>query len=104
MNYLIPANTKKGQLIFGIFRPMDLILFGTGILITIILLLVVPLESTITAVIVLLPAVGTGFLVLPVPNYHNMLTIIVETWNFLTSRQKYIWRGWCVSDVEDVKK
>ena len=36
MNYLIPANTKRGQLILGIFKPFDLILFSTGVLITII--------------------------------------------------------------------
>ena len=104
MDYLIPANTKKGQLILGLFRPVDLILFGTGVLITLILLLVVPLESTLAVVLVLLPALSTGFLVIPVPNYHNMLTIIVEAWNFITTRQKYIWKGWCVKDVQDVKK
>ena len=30
-NYLIPANTKKSQLFFGLFNKYDLILFGTGI-------------------------------------------------------------------------
>ena len=104
MDYLIPANTKKGQLILGLFRPVDLILFGTGVLITLILLLIVPMESTLAVVLVLLPALSTGFLVIPVPNYHNMLTIIVEAWNFITTRQKYIWKGWCVKDVQDVKK
>ncbi len=104
MDYLIPANTKKGQLILGIFRPMDLILFGTGVLITLILLLIVPLQSTLLAVLVLSPALITGFLVLPVPNYHNMLTIIVEAWNFLSNRQKYVWKGWCVKDVKDTEQ
>ena len=32
--YLIPANTKKGTLIFGLFREGDLIIFGIGIGIT----------------------------------------------------------------------
>ena len=104
MDYLIPANTKKGQLILGIFRPMDLILFGTGVLITLILLLIVPLQSTLLAVLVLSPAMITGFLVLPVPNYHNMLTILVEAWNFLSNRQKYVWKGWCVKDVKDTEQ
>ncbi len=104
MDYLIPANTKKGQLILGIFRPADLILFGTGILISLILLLVVPLESTLVTVLVLSPALVTGFLVLPIPNYHNMLTVIVEVWEFLTNRQKYVWKGWCVKDVKEIQK
>ena len=36
--YLIPANTKRGKLILGWFRPFDLALVSTGILITMILL------------------------------------------------------------------
>ena len=35
--YLIPANTKKGQLIAGWFTPPDLILFITGVLISLVL-------------------------------------------------------------------
>ncbi len=104
MDYLIPANTKKGQLILGVFRPFDLILFGTGIFLTLLFLLIVPLESTLVTVLVLTPALLTGFLVLPIPNYHNMLTIIVETWEFFTNRQKYIWKGWCVKDVKEIQK
>ena len=42
-NYLIPANTKRGKLIFGWFRPFDLYLFGGGILTTIVFLAFMPL-------------------------------------------------------------
>lgn len=94
-NYLIPANTKRGQLILGIFRPIDLIIFGTGVFITLILLLIVPLGSTMVTIIVLSPALVTGFLVMPVRYYHNMLTIIIELYEFLTTRQTYRWKGWC---------
>ena len=104
MNYLIPANTKKGTLIFGIFRPVDAIIFGVGVLVTIILLAAMPVGSTLQIIFVILPAAICTFLVIPVPNYHNMLTIIIELYTFLTTRQKYIWKGWCVKDVEDVKK
>ena len=38
--YLIPANSNRGKLIFGFFRPVDLIVFGTGIFATFILLLI----------------------------------------------------------------
>lgn len=95
MNYLIPANTKKGQLILGIFRKFDLILFGTGVFITIVLLAIMPLTSTIVTIFVLSPAVICGFLVMPVPYYHNMLNIIIEAYEFLTNRQIYKWKGWC---------
>ena len=102
-NYLIPANTKKGTLIFSAFRPFDLILLGSGILLTLILLLLMPLDNIQQVILVLLPALLCSFLVIPVPNYHNMLTIIIECYEFLTSRQKYIWKGWCVSDAKENK-
>lgn len=95
-NYLIPANTKKGQLILGIFKPFDLILFGSGILITLLFMVILPLESTVVTIIVLAPALITGFLVMPVPNYHNMLTVIADLIEFLTTQRSYLWKGWCV--------
>ena len=94
-SYLIPANTKKGQLIFGMFRKFDLYLFGGGIFVTFILIAFLPLTSTMVTILCLSPAIITGFLVMPVPYYHNMLTIITEGYEFLTNRQKYRWKGWC---------
>ncbi|MCI8459984.1 MAG: hypothetical protein HFE81_01175 [Bacilli bacterium] len=99
MNYLIPANTKRGQLILGLFRPFDLWLFGGGILVTIILLAFLPLNNTAVTILVLSPAFITGFLVMPVPYYHNMLNIVVEMYEFLTNRQTYRWKGWCYKGV-----
>ena len=37
-NYLIPANTKRGQLIFGLFRELDLIIFGVGVTLSFVLM------------------------------------------------------------------
>ena len=102
--YLIPANTKRGQLILGWFRPFDIMLFGCGILVTLLLLLVCPLTNTFLTVVILSPALITGFLVMPVPYYHNMLTIVVELYYFLTNRQTYRWRGWCYRDVTKLKR
>ena len=39
--FMIPANTKKGKLIFNIFEPIDLGIAITGALITLVLLLIV---------------------------------------------------------------
>ena len=100
-NYLIPANTKKGMLILGVFKPFDLIMFGTGCLISIILLALVPIADTLTVVLVLMPALVTGFLVIPIPYYHNLITVIGELYDFLTSRQKFYWKGWCPRDGVD---
>lgn len=102
-NYLIPANTKSGKLILGMFKPFDLILFGTGILITILFMLILPLESSIVTIIVMLPALITGFLVIPVPNYHNMLTVIAELIEFLTTQRHYKWKGWCIGYEREKK-
>ena len=102
-NYLIPANTKSGQLILGIFKPFDLILLGTGILISLVLLTSLTMDYTWQIILVVTPGLLCAFLVIPIPNYHNILTIIVECYNFFTGRRRYIWKGWCVKDVKDVK-
>ena len=102
-NYLIPANTKSGTLILGIFKPFDLILLGTGVLISLGLLMSLSMASTLQVVFVLLPGLTCAFLVIPVPNYHNILTIIIECYNFLIQRRRYVWKGWCVNNVESKK-
>ena len=97
-NFIIPANTKKSQLILGFFTPTDLIIFGTGVSLTIILLLFMQNASFFELVLILLPALVTGFLVMPVPNYHNILQLITNIVNFYNGRRNYYWRGWCVKD------
>ena len=66
--YLIPANSKKSMLILGFFNPTDLIIFGTGCVITFILLMTVKTNSLKEAVFIIAPAIFVSFLVLPVPN------------------------------------
>ena len=94
-NYLIPANTKNGKLILGLFTPFDLILLCSGLLISLVLLAFMPLTDVWMTILILIPGLVCAFLVLPVPYYHNMLTIIIELYEFLTNRQTYRWRGWC---------
>lgn len=94
-NYLIPANTKKGKLIMGMFKPFDLVLFGTGVMITFTFLAIMPLSSTFVTILVLSPAAVTGFLVFPLPYYHNVLNVLIEMYEFLANTQTYIWKGWC---------
>ncbi len=97
-NFIIPANTKKSQLILGFFTPSDLIIFGTGVSLTIILLLFMQDASFIELVFILLPALITGFLVMPVPHYHNILQLLTNIITFYNGRRRYYWRGWCVRD------
>ncbi|MBO5138320.1 MAG: hypothetical protein J6B89_01600 [Bacilli bacterium] len=100
--YLIPANTKNGSLIFGIFRKVDLIIASVGVGVSLLLMLILPLTSTFVTVMALSPGFICAFLVFPVPYYHNMLVVLTELFEFLTSRQKYIWKGWCA--ISDEKK
>lgn len=99
-NYLIPANTKRGNLIFGIFRESDLIIFGIGLGITILLLLIFnqSLTDTTTIVLCIIPAGISCLLVAPVPYYHNVLTVLIECYEFFTTNQKLHWKGWCFKD------
>ena len=101
-NYIIPANSKKSQLILGFFTPVDLILFGSGCGITLLLLILVNQATAVEMVLILLPALITGFLVTPVMYYHNVLQFIINVITFIFSPRRYYWRGWCVKyDSED---
>lgn len=94
-SYLIPANSKKSQLILGFFTFTDLILFGAGVGLTLILLLVIQSANISIMLLILSPALVTGFLVMPVPNYHNVLQFIINVYSFYSEKRKYLWRGWC---------
>ena len=97
-DYLIPANTKKGQLILGMFRTSDLILLIAGVFTTVMILAIIPITSTIGTILALSPGVICAMLVAPVPYYHNVLNIIIEVYDYLTSRQTYRWKGWCYKE------
>jgi len=92
--YLIPANTKKGQLIFNVFRPVDLIIFGVGIFTSFMFLLIIGTATITRTIIVLIPALFTAFLVMPIPNYHNVISFILSMFGFFTNQRKYLWKGW----------
>lgn len=93
--YLVPANSKRSALIFGFFKPLDLIIFGSGTGLSLILLMIFPVTELWAVIITLIPICVTGLLVFPIPNYHNVRTLVTEMWNYYKGRRKYIWRGWC---------
>ena len=102
--YLIPANANRGKLIFSFFRPIDLIIFGSGCGVTLLLLLIFKddLHELFKAIIALSPALVTGFLVIPVPNQHNVLVVIENIYKFyFVNRRRYKWRGWCCLNGKD---
>ena len=98
---LIPANSKKSMLILGIFNPTDLIIFITGIAITFLLLLILGANTLKNAIIILIPALIASFLIVPIPNQHNIRTFIINVYNFYSKSREYHWRGWCMKNGED---
>lgn len=98
--YIIPANTKKSQLILGFFTPIDLALFGSGCSITILMLIIFQNASMGELIIILLPALITGFLVTPVLYYHNILQLITNIVTYILNPKRYRWRGWCIYNDE----
>lgn len=100
-NYLIPANTKRGQLILGLFQPIDLVILGIGVATTLLLMVILPIDQVWFAVAAIAPGLIAGFLVLPVAYYHNIRQLITEMIKFLNSRRKYVWKGWCFLDESE---
>ena len=72
--------------------------WAVGIGATLLMLVIISPNTLLTAIIDLLPALICGFLVLPIPNYHNIRIVIQELYRFYTTRQRFIWKGWCVND------
>ena len=104
--FIIPANSKSGKLIFNIFRPFDLILFGTGIGISLILLMLISTSDIVWVILACLPGAICSLLVVPIPHYHNVLCVIQSVIQFFTNRRNYYWRGWCFYErfVKESKK
>lgn len=97
--YIIPANSKRALLFFGIFRLYDFVIFAVGCTITLILLFAMnSYNGLLFTAIKLAPAAIVTFLVLPVPNYHNVLVLIREIFDYYSKRKIYIWKGWCFSN------
>lgn len=98
--YLIPANTKRGSLIFNIFQQIDLWITIIGVSLTLLILLIISsldVMDNVTSILALLPGIIAVALVFPIPNYHNVRTALGELIAFYTNRQRYVWRGWCSS-------
>ena len=98
-NYLIPANSKKSMLILGFFTPIDLIIFGVGCTVTLGLLFLFNDKVEIGSLLLILsPALVSAFLVMPVPNYHNVLQLLTNIIMFVFGRKRLYWKGWCIHD------
>ena len=99
--YLIPANTKRSMLIFGLFKPIDLIIFVVGLVLTGVLILAVGTDTPAQVIIGLSPLLITTLMVSPIPNHRNLWTFTVNVYTYFTSQRKYRWRGWCMLHGEE---
>lgn len=54
----------------------------------------------IMSILMLSPAAISSFLVIPLPYYHNMLTFILDMYDFFESQREYKWKGWCNRNVK----
>ena len=103
-NYLIPANSKKSQLIFGFFNTTDLIILITGVAITFALLMIINTKELFLMILMALPGIVAALLVAPVPHYHNVRTLMGNIYRFYMGRRKYYWRGWCARYDRESKR
>ena len=105
-SYLVPANAKKGTLILNVFLPFDLIMFSTGIVVSLLLIALLPSSNVWLVLLSSMPALVTGLLVVPIPNYHNVRVAILSIYRFYTERRRFIWKGWCFYEklVEESRK
>lgn len=101
--YLIPANSKKSELYFGVFNTFDLILFASGVGITILLMMVITTNEFWVMVLILVPALVTSFLVFPVPYYHNVLQLIINIYTYFTKQRTYKWGGWNYKNIKKIE-
>lgn len=99
-NFLIPANSKKSRLILGFFTPIDLMVFSIGAATTLIALLIIKDPDFKTMIGMILPLLTGGFLVMPVPHYHNIMQLLVNIIVYFTNRRHYYWKGWCITDEQ----
>ena len=102
--YLIPANSKKGQLLFNVFKPIDLGIVLVGAAITLLLMFAISGDSILVLFIKLLPISICLLLVLPVANYHNVRVLLTEMLIYYSNRRWYRWKGWCASYGNDEPK
>ena len=102
--FLVPANAKRGTLIFNIFRPFDLILFLSGVSVSFLMLALFSTSNIFWVMLAMLPGCICGLLVLPIPNYHNVLCAIQSIFRFFLERREFSWKGWCFYEKFGDKK
>lgn len=103
--FLIPANSKRSMLIFGLFEAVDLIILGVGLFLAIIMIATFYTEEATVSDIfgMLSPFLVTVIMVMPIPNHRNLWQLTVHIYSYFTNRRSYIWKGWCMTNGDEDK-
>ncbi len=96
--YIIPANSNSGKLIFNLFTKFDLLLVGSGTIITMLAAIIFQPQSIQALIFCLLPLLIGAALVIPIPHYHNTYVVLKELIEFFYKRRNDKWEGWCNRD------
>ena len=104
MIFSVPTNFKKAKLIFGMYRPIDMIIIGLTGSFSLISAIVYIFtlngsKGSIPFLITLIvPAlIGTG-LTIPFPIFQNILGYLISLWQYMMRERKYTWGGFQYSD------
>lgn len=105
MHYIIPTNTKKGQLLFGFLRGIDVAIVLSGAALTFLIAFIIGnINSLGSIVAIIIPITVAAVLVFPVPHYHNFIQFLTNIMVYFTKRRRYYWKGWCVRNADEIKR
>jgi hypothetical protein len=103
MQFNSPKNFKRGRLINNRYRPIDLVIAGITITITMtaemIYLLAMNGKHVAVLVALCIPALIGVCLLIPFEIYHNPIEMIKLYFVYMQTPKKYIWEGIYKRDV-----
>ena len=83
--------------------PIDLIIFLSGLIVTFILVIFLPMQITWVAILSITPGVICALLCAPIAYYHNVRQLLIELYQYFTRRNRFVWKGWCYKDESENK-
>ncbi|HHX94079.1 MAG TPA: hypothetical protein GX690_03180 [Tenericutes bacterium] len=105
MQFLVPASAKRGNLIFNMYRPIDLMFLIPGLLISVFMLMIFGQTNYALLIISVLPGALVVLLTMPLPNYHNGFVFFGNVIkHFFIKQNQFRWRGWVNDDGEENKE
>ena len=105
MEFYAPKSFKKGRLINGKYRVIDVIWMTVGIVLTaglnITYMAVLNGRNWLIFSLFCLPALLAMFLTMPAGIDHNMFELFVVIWRYWRKEKEYFWEGIHKDDVRE---